>query len=219
MSIIKRNIMGDTVSRKLRKAIITGKYPDRYHLAEPVLAEEWGMSRGPIRDALQLLVREGFAERLSNGRVCVRKFDEQDIRNLFEFRYMLESFSVIRWIANPSELFAMNEFMMILANMRDLTISTDEFSQWDMLFHRSIVSLSANKSLIQSWNGLEDVIMSILEITNKGNPRSDQIIDHHQSILTAIQEHNADKACALIKMHLDEAEQVMITNLKELLAT
>lgn len=217
MVIVKRNLLGDTVSKKLRKAIISGEYPDGYHLAEPNLAAELGVSRGPVRDALQLLVREGFAERLPNGRVSVRAFGIQDIRNLFEFRVLLETMAAEKWIADESSSFPHDDFREILGQMAKKTITSEEFSEWDMRFHKRIVELSDNKSLLQSWNGLEDVIKSILEITNHGNPRADAIRDHHDDIIQAIRERDVFRAKDSIGYHLKEAEQVMIASLRRLM--
>lgn len=217
MNGIKRNLLGETVSHQLRKAIIVGRYADGDHLAEPVLAKELGVSRGPVRDALQLLVREGFAERLPNGRVCARPFREHDIRNLFALRLVLESMSVVQW-AESRSAFPHEQFTAIIGRMSDRTVADAEFSLWDMRFHRKLIELSGNKSLLQSWNGMEEVIKSIQEMTNRGVPRADVIIGDHLDIVNALARRDSASAIATIRAHLEVAERVMIAQLAELSA-
>lgn len=213
MTVVKRHMLGDAISKKLRKAIISGDYPHHYHLAEPQLAEQLGVSRGPVRDALQLLVQEGFAERLPNGRVRVKSVELQDIRNLYEFRTLLETMAAEKWMTGGHAPFPQAEFDDILAQMEKRTITSEEFAAWDVRFHQRIVELSGNKTLMQAWVGLEEVVQSILEITNKGNPRAETILSHHAEIVKALAARDLQATKSLIGAHLKEAEEVMVNEL------
>jgi GntR family transcriptional regulator of gluconate operon len=187
------------------------------HLGEPILAMEFGTSRGPIRDALQILVREGFVERLHNRRVVVKGMVIEDIVNLFKVRYLLESFALREWLnfsdAKPSDL------MMILhykTKMQSKLVNLHEFSRLDMEFHENLIRLSHNKSLVHSWLGLRDVISAIQEITNREHSRYDEIIQHHESIMTALQERDEEKVLVTLQLHLKNAEEIMIKNIKQM---
>jgi GntR family transcriptional regulator of gluconate operon len=211
--LVKKENLANLVAKKIRLSIILGNYPDGMHLAEPELAREFGTSRGPIRDALLILVREGFLEKQITGRVVVRTFTAQDIHNLYEFRYMLECQSIMTALSQADRKLPIKELLATADIMSRPITTTEEFSSRDMEFHRLLVSLSNNKSLLQAWSVMEETIVSILEITNQGNPRADSIIGKHKAIIELLEKRDASNAVRLLKEHLVEAEEVMIKNI------
>ena len=75
----------------IREAIVSGQYAPGTQLVERLLAEELGISRTPVRDALARLVAEGFVEQMPNLGVFVRKLDRHEAIQLVELRQVLES--------------------------------------------------------------------------------------------------------------------------------
>lgn len=218
MEKIQKNNLGVDVLKKLRQSILLGQYQPGTHLGEPLLAKQFGTSRGPVRDALQILVREGIVERLQNGRVAVKGFALQDVTDLFKVRYLLESFVLREWMDSTDEKSSdqLAAARRIVTKMKSKLIDSLEFSYLDMKFHESLLQMSGNKSLIHAWLGLRDVIHSIQEITNRSNPRMEEINDHHESIIGALEERNKEKALAALNKHLHEAEAVMIRNIEQI---
>jgi len=218
MERIQKSNLGVDVLKKLRHSILLGEFQPDTHLGEPLLAKQFGTSRGPIRDALQILVREGFVERLQNGRVIVKGFALQDVTDLFKVRYLIESFVLREWIhstdAKGSDQLAAAR--QIVTKMKSKMVDSLEFSYLDMKFHESLLQMSGNKSLIHAWLGLRDVIQSIQEITNRSNPRMEEINDHHEFIIDALEERNEEQALAALQKHLNEAEVVMIRNIEQI---
>jgi len=218
MERIQKSNLGVDVVKKLRQSILLGEFQPGTHLGEPILAKQFGTSRGPIRDALQVLVREGFVERQQNRRVIVKGFALQDVTNLFKIRYLLESFVLREWLGSADaksavQLAAARE---IITKMKSKLVNSLEFSNLDMEFHENLLQLSGNKSLVHAWLGLRDVIHSIQEITNRSNPRMEEINEHHEYIISALEEQNEERALAALKRHLDEAEAVMIQNIEQI---
>jgi len=208
MDKIERTKLGDDVVRKIRRAILLGELHTGEHLAEPVLAETFGTSRGPVRDALQLLVREGFVERQTNGRATVKGINEADISNLYDVRILLEAFSIRTWALKGRP-----EDLQMLKNCIDkMNASSNSFtaiSQLDMEYHEQLVRLVQNNSLLQSWLGLKDVVYAILEITNQGLGRNDEIIRMHSGIFTAMKQGAIEKAVHMLEVHLNKGKVLM----------
>ncbi len=210
---MKKETLSILVAKKIRLSIITGKYPDGMHLAEPELAREFGTSRGPVRDALLVLAREGFLEKQISGRVVVRTFAPQDIRNLYEFRFMIESSSIMAAMSQPNRKLPIQKLLATAEVMSSPITTSEQFSNMDMKFHRILAGMSGNKSLLQAWNVMEETIVSILEVTNQGNPRAESIIGKHRAIIQLLEKRDASSAVGLLKEHLAEAEEVMIKNI------
>lgn len=81
----------DEVLTRLRNVIVEGQLAPGARVPEKELCAEFGVSRTPLREALKVLAAEGLVELLPNRGARVRRFTEQDVRNLFEILAALES--------------------------------------------------------------------------------------------------------------------------------
>ncbi|UVI29552.1 GntR family transcriptional regulator [Paenibacillus spongiae] len=218
MNKISRIKLCDDVVKILRRAILLGEIPVNEHLAEPILADRLGTSRGPIRDALQILLLEGFAVRMPNGRVIVRGMSLKDISNLYDVRLLLEHHAIEQWFGQQEKK-SIEPIRNCFETMRSSNVTSQEFSDIDMEFHEQIVRLADNNTLLQSWLSLRGLIHAILEITNQGYPRSQLIMDTHIKIYEALNNRDFPAASSLLKDHLAEGKKVMCDNIKMLRET
>lgn len=97
-----RPLRGD-VCERIRARIVDGTYPARSRLVERTIADELGVSRVPVREALHTLVREGFATERETGGTAVRAYEADEIEELFEVRSVLEWILVEQLTVNPPE--------------------------------------------------------------------------------------------------------------------
>src|SRR4051812_1169371 len=79
---------------KLREAILRGDLPAGAVLSQLRLAEEFGVSRGPVREALRLLQREGLVEAELNRRVRIAEFSVNDLEEIYAMRIANEALAV-----------------------------------------------------------------------------------------------------------------------------
>ncbi|MBP1995721.1 GntR family transcriptional regulator [Paenibacillus eucommiae] len=212
MDKIQNNNLSEIVVKKLRKMILLGQLGPSLHLKEPDLAEQFGVSRGPIRDALQILIREGFVQRMANRRVVVRGFTSEDISDLYDMRLLLESHAIAIWQQRGCQTHMLESLQDAIWPMENNFnfISSEEFSALDMAYHEALVSLSENKSLLHSWLGLKDILSSFLEVTNQGKDRSSSIVDVHRKMAQALQEKKIDVFIQLLEEHFKEAKTIML---------
>src|SRR5437899_11279298 len=80
----------DQVCEDLRDRIISGRLAPGDRLVERDVAEEFGVSRVPVREAIRILLGEGFLTALSPRRIVVTRHDRKDVENLFDLREALE---------------------------------------------------------------------------------------------------------------------------------
>ncbi len=88
---IARRSIGDNVLDTLRKAIITGAFAPADHLAEGALAQQLGVSRAPVREAMVELEREGLLLFNQRGAALVKAFSDDDLEEIFSLRLTLET--------------------------------------------------------------------------------------------------------------------------------
>lgn len=90
----ERASLGDEVVTQLRAAIHRGDLAPGEHLSEEALARILKVSRGPIRDALKQLEREGLVVPQPNGRKFVARMTRQDVEEIYSLRLILECLAV-----------------------------------------------------------------------------------------------------------------------------
>lgn len=77
----------------LRRAVLEATLPPGSRLVETKLAEQLGVSRGPLREAIFELVKEGLLEQIPFRGTVVRSLSVEDIQEIYSFRTLLESFA------------------------------------------------------------------------------------------------------------------------------
>ncbi len=87
----------------LRRAILEAQLPPGERLVETSLAEQLGVSRGPLREAIRQLVEEGLVDQTPFRGAVVRSLSVEDIKEIYSFRLLLEScaFKIVLDKRNP----------------------------------------------------------------------------------------------------------------------
>ena len=128
------------VNGQVRKAILSGEIPAGSVLSQVQLAEQFGVSRGPLREALRLLEREGLVESEVNHRVRVAALSVLDLEQLYAMRMQLETLGVRLTvpILGKEDLKRLEE---ILARM-DECAQAQDYEGWEVPhrdFHAALV--------------------------------------------------------------------------------
>jgi len=133
----------DEVSRahhELRRAIMRGELRAGDPLSQVELARRLGVSRGPLREALRILQREGFVQQESQHRARVAEFSDEDLDELYAMRISLESLAI--GIAVPRMGADDLRLLDQLLEEMDETSRSGDVEQWERpheQFHRALV--------------------------------------------------------------------------------
>lgn len=215
---LSRSFFSSHVLTHLRRAIVSGELPAGEKLVETAIAEQMGVSRGPVRNALFILENEGLIRFLPNGRTVSNGFSLSDVEMLYEMRGLLELKSIeflFRSHARPYE-----PMKLINDELRQNRADMEKFTQLDISYHEELVRLSGNKYLLQSWLSLSPLIETVLSITNeryteKGVAAWEAVIDHHERLMAAIVAGNLSDALLLLKDHLEIGKQTIIAQFEQ----
>lgn len=205
-----RQALWESIVANLRRAIILGELPPELHLEEPTLAEKFGVSRIPIREALSRLAHEGLVRIEPRRGAFVVGVTEADIHDIYEVRRLVEAYAIRQAAARA-----------VAADLAPLRAFADQMSEAvernevqhvampDVNFHRQIVVLSGNQRLLAAWEpigGLVATMLSITDTTHRDMPRA--VASHHR-IIEWIRAHEVDAAEREILEHLEHGEGVM----------
>ncbi|MBS4224315.1 GntR family transcriptional regulator [Lederbergia citrea] len=177
----------------IRDRILNGAYPGGTKLVEERLAEEIGVSRTPIREAIRRLEQEGLIKRKK-----VFKPTEKDLRHLFQMRMLIESHA-----AKMAASFMMEEDISELRKSIEITKSStpDEIVQANKRFHDLIVRECRNPIMIDTVDRMQSIIylFSRAVVLHK----RPFLIDEHEQICQAIADRKPEEASELMRTHLE----------------
>lgn len=136
------------IARQLRDAIMHGRLEPGAQLSEAELSAQFGVSRGPLREAMQRLVQEGLLRSERNRGLFVIVLAEDDVRDVYAARSAIERAAAVMILrkADPdalAELRAACEAMTEAAKKKDM----DGLSDADLQFHEVLVSQSGSPRL------------------------------------------------------------------------
>lgn len=205
----------EIVFETLREAIIQGNLEPGERLMEIQLAEEMGVSRTPVREAIRKLELEGFVVMVPRKGAYVAGISVKDIADVFEVRAALEGLaaSLAAERATAEELEEMERVSLHIYEAGDSQINS--VVERDADFHDLIYKASRNQRLIQIITLLKEQIQRF-RITSLSQPgRLKHAVDEHKGIIEAISEHNVELAGLLAREHIETAEQTFLSAIGE----
>ena len=187
----------------LRGEILEGRLEPGAELAEVALAEQLGVSRGPIREAIGRLASEGLVTVRPRRGAVVRSLSKEEFLELYQVREALERMAV--QLAVPrltpeqlAELGALNEAMDGHAARGEVA----EFFEANLGFHRRLLEASGNAKLQELYRQLLGQIgrYRMRSLTLRGNLQ--RSVAEHASILRAAKRGDAERAAQLAAEHI-----------------
>ena len=202
--------LAQRVIAALRRAIILGELPPGLHLEEPALAQKFGVSRIPIREALIRLGHEGLVRLEPRRGAFVVGMTPDDLHDTYEFRRLLESHAVRRAAARIDATHVAS-LQALLDQMRQAVRDgqLQRIGPPDTAFHQQIILAAGNRRLLAAWESIVGLVGTLLSIADTTYRNMPEAVESHAAILRALVEHDADAAERLIQRHLENGELVM----------
>lgn len=206
----------ELVLEAIREAIKGGTLKPRERLMEIQLAEELGVSRTPIREALRKLELEGFIVMVPRKGAYVADISFKDIADVFEIRIALESLAAGLAAERITDE-EMEEMERHLVEKADAIARQDmeRLVEVDTKFHEAIYKASRNQRLMIIINNLREQIQRFRTTSLAYPGRMQQSLNEHRQLVEAIQSRDPQLARQLAQEHIENAEQSMIESIKK----
>ena len=191
--------LSDRISTLLKDAILEGHFKAGEEIGLTAIAERYGVSRTPVREAFQHLAKDGFLTLRMNKSAIVKGVDEHFLRNHYEIRSVLEAQAAYDAAASDADLTELKAIQENAEKMR-LPMSLDDFRAYNMQFHKCIWRLCGNERLQQL---LSDMWVSsysssyVPEIS-----RQTRTFNSHRRIINDLVNHDCDAAFEHMKRHI-----------------
>lgn len=198
----------------LRSDILAGVLPPGTPAREVALAERFGVSRTPVREALRRLEHDRLLVASSRGLV-VRSVDPTEVIQVYDVRILLEG-EAAREAAearNAADLLRLESLLERDRSMVDPSDSTR--TSTNMEFHESVWAATHNEVLQDLLRRLTVHLVRAPHSTLSAPGRWEQALDEHAALVEAIRRRDADTACSIASEHMSSAREIRLQLLRE----
>jgi GntR family transcriptional regulator, rspAB operon transcriptional repressor len=181
-------------------------------VVEPELSLHYGVSKTPVREALRLLVQDGWVRVLPRRGYLVRPLGLEDVREVFALRQMLEP-PFAAEAARRASAEQIDGLRTHVTAHASAEAGVDEALDAAHRFHVSIAEIAGNGRGVRILVGLVDEVRRLhyLMPQLEDHIRSDAEVDAHEAIVAAIDSREPERAAELMREHLAEAGTAMVS--------
>jgi len=221
-----RRALVDKLAATLQARVLSGELPSGARLRQEALAEEFGVSRTPVREALRKLQAHGLVELEPNRGALVRALSAREIRDAYEVRAELEGLAaeLAGGRISHEQLDALHGAQRDFRHALDHTIgarargdepSETEIDRWGSandVFHQVIQEASGNPILLEAIQHLHRSFPRDLSRTVLGESSAllETNVGEHAAILAALERHDATAARELMVRHVRHAGALVV---------
>ena len=196
---------------KIRSDILNGKYKRGEELVESSIGKELGISRTPVREAIRQLELEGLVQLVPNKGAFVTGISEKDLIDIYLIRARLECLAARMAAKNitPELLDAMEE-TVVLSEYHAKKEHYEQVCEMDSKFHKLLYKASGSRILEHTLTDFHQYVQRVRMASIMKKRRMEKSNDEHDAILTAIREHDEEKAELVATRHISNT----VENLK-----
>lgn len=201
------------IAEDLKRLIYEGEFAPGERLNEAALALRMGTSRGPIREAVRLLVGWGLVTPVPNRGVFVRTLSVRQMLEVYELRALVFSFAAERAAERASEA-DKRELAAMLDRMDAATEREDGSGYYELNlgFHRRILELSGNERAIQTYDDYVKELHLFRRRYFNGAGNMKRSNEQHRALYEAIARGARSRAKAIAERHVLEGRERLLAS-------
>ena len=206
----------EQIEQRVRDAILDGDLLTGEHIVESILAEQLGVSRAPVREALSALERDGLITLIPRRGYFVAEFTPSDIEEVYDLRSILELGALHLVIKNISTA-DIAEFQAVIDAFGQAVQAgqmRSEIINLDLSFHGLVCRKANNSRLFSAWRSMRLQTGMLIGLTSQTKyDYPEQPVELHQCILDAIIDMDHEQAASLLREHISDAKQRALASL------
>ncbi len=194
---------GAGVYSRIKEDILSNTFPAGLHIQESKLADELGISRTPVREAMIRLEAEGLVEVLPRRGVRVLPVRASDMREIYDILMALESLAAAQLASGQCGAVDLSGLEAAIETM-EASCEGKEFADWakgDDRFHREILRLTGNARLIAITDALYSQAHRTQMITLRMRDSLQESNQEHREIVDGIRRSDAEGAASAMRGH------------------
>ncbi|SHI83819.1 GntR family transcriptional regulator [Lutispora thermophila] len=197
------SLLSENVVTFLRNKILNGEISPGERIIEADIAAELGISRGPVREAMRQIEKEGLATYVPNKGCSATVLSSEDAWKVFYLRGSLEKLALqtCNGKLDDKSIFIMED---AIAQMKEAGQNNRwvEVVECDELFHKEIIKAPRMKRLLQMWESLSGLNFAMFFAGKRANIfQIDIQHEHHSKMLEILAKGNLEESCKAIDEH------------------
>jgi len=161
------------------------------------------VSRGPVREALRRLEKEGLVRIVPAGGTFVASLTERDIADIYGLRAAVEGYAARAAASASADPYTLERCLQQIQSSAHVE-KLSGLIEADVVFHRSLIILAQNRRLLAVWEDLEGQMRLILSLTRDRVYRDPpQLAEQHRSLVKAIQSRDGELAERRVREHIE----------------
>lgn len=214
MTIEHKNL-NQLVYERLRTEILEGKLGPETRLKQEELTERLGVSRTPVREAIQRLETEGLVQYVQRKSAIVSAISKRKIEEIFELRALLEGYAAVKATENLSEK-DLQQLRKMISQMDNYHSNqeVERLLKKNDQFHRFICSKAENETLLemlgQIWRDIKRLRINYL-YTPEGHEKSTR---EHEQLVGALESHDKKRIRKIVDEHSQSSKEGILKTLE-----
>lgn len=211
--------LSDEVYERLRASILLGDLPAGSRIVEADVARQMAISRTPVREAVRRLEQEAMVTYVPRRGTIVVGLSREDVADAYQLRAHLEAYGA-RLAATRASAASLGQLLQLIERMREYAAAHDleQLVAADVEFHREICRASGSRRLLQAWQALNPAQLTMITGLRAGDLSLEQIAERHWSIVAALKSRKPDLAENIIRAHILELGDRVLTGLDQMRA-
>ena len=206
---LRGQTLGMQAADAIRRLIATGQLVGGDHLIESRIAEQLGISRGSVRDALWLLRGEGLVRDEPRRGTFVAQLTANDVRDIYDLRIAVE-IAAVRLIKQRPEMESFRQLQQAIDDMRAGEGDAARAAEADLGFHSAVCAASKNSRLHDVFLRQATELLTLLRLDEeKLGHQPDSIAGEHRHLFDALRWGDLGTAEAAFREHLEDARDRM----------
>jgi DNA-binding GntR family transcriptional regulator len=205
LALNDRRSFSEHIAISLRDAIRSGSLPDGYELNQIALAEHFGVSRVPVREAMRQLQAEGWIDAKRHQRAVVRGFSPERIVEILELRVAIEAFLIEKTVGAISAA----ELKRLDGLCDEMSASRDHrhWLELNHVFHTSLYESANSQTATELLDQLSSQVERYVRSISASIDREREAVEEHRAILAAVRKRDVAESQRLIRVHIKQTLQ------------
>ena len=201
---LERRVFREEIREQLIEDILNGRLTPGARIVETRIAQQFGVSQGPVREALRDLELFGFVVSSPFRGTQVRKITTEELLEIYPIRAALEGVAA-RAAAVRIDQATLERLQELIGVMREAAARDDHRAEADAdhNFHHAIVKASGNHMLEHVWQTMRLSITTCLT-TSITHRSLHEIAERHVAVVDALRSGDPDRAEAAVRRHIEE---------------
>lgn len=206
----------ENAADRIREQLLAGGYRQGEHLVEAKIADELGISRGPVREAFRILRVEGLVTEEPRRGTFVVTITPQDVREIYGLRAAVEG-AAVRSLCRKGDPHAVAQLEAAIAEIAAASSEGDTagVARADVAFHELLCRLSGNRRLLETFQRYVPMLRGLLRWDEEplGTP-VEGVAEQHRPLVAAIRNGDEMEAVRLVTSHSEEAGERLAQRLE-----